>query len=89
MANKTMKTLTIHNTTYEIVDEYARSNLEKCIPKLTTVTLSAANWTGSASPYSQAVTVNGVTNNSKLDLQPTAVQIVELQDAEITLMLQK
>ena len=32
--------------------------------------------------------MNGITANSKIDLQPTAVQIVELQDSEITLMLQ-
>lgn len=57
-------------------------------PKLANVTLSAANWTGSANPWSQVVTINGVTANSKIDLQPTAVQIVELQNAEITLMLQ-
>jgi hypothetical protein len=57
-------------------------------PKITTITLPAANWTGSANPWSQVVTVNGVTANSKVDLQPTAIQIVELQDSEITLMMQ-
>ena len=56
-------------------------------PKLTTITIPASNWEGSASPYSQVVTVNGVNQNSKLDLQPTPTQIVELQDAEISLML--
>lgn len=58
------------------------------IPKRTSITLSAASWTGSSNPWSQVVTVNGVTANSKVDLQPTALQIVALQDAEITLMLQ-
>ena len=55
--------------------------------KLTTITLSASNWTGANSPYSQVVTCNGVNVNSKLDLQPTPQQIVYLQDAEISLML--
>lgn len=29
MANKTMKTLTMNNVTYEIVDEYARNNVDE------------------------------------------------------------
>jgi hypothetical protein len=56
------------------------------LPRLTTVTLTAAKWTGSTSPYSQVATVNGVTANSKLDLQPTAAQIVSLQNEDIALM---
>ena len=58
------------------------------LPKRTTVTLSASAWTGTSNPWSQVVTINGVTANSKLDLLPTATQIVELQSSEITLMLQ-
>lgn len=56
-------------------------------PKLTSITMSASAWGGSTNPYSQVVTCNGVNVNSKLDLQPTPAQIVELQDAEISLML--
>lgn len=56
------------------------------MPKLATITMSASNWSGSTSPYSQIVSVNGVNANSKLDLQPTPSQITELQDAEISLM---
>ena len=37
-------------------------------------------------PYSQVITVNSVTANSKVDLQPTAAQILELQEADIMLM---
>ena len=55
-------------------------------PKLTSITMSAASWSGTSNPYSQVVTCNGVNVNSKLDLQPTPAQIVELQDAEISLM---
>lgn len=57
-------------------------------PKLTTITLSASDWTGEENPWSQSVGISGVTENSKLDLQPTAVQIVALQDSGIALMLQ-
>lgn len=56
-------------------------------PKLTTITMPATGWQGSSNPYSQVVICNGVNVNSKLDLQPTPAQIVELQDSEISLML--
>lgn len=56
------------------------------IPKLTTVTIPASGWVGSSNPWNQVIQCNGVNVNSKLDLQPTPTQIVELQDAEISLM---
>lgn len=49
----------------------------------TTVTLLASAWEGYEAPYSQVVTVNGVTKNTKVDLTPTAAQTVELQDEDI------
>ena len=56
------------------------------LPRLATVTLPANGWTGSKNPYSQVATVNGITVNSKVDLQPTALQIVSLQNEDIALM---
>lgn len=55
-------------------------------PKITTITLTAASWSGNANPWSQAVHVDGATVNSKVDLQPTAIQVVELQNNDIALM---
>lgn len=55
-------------------------------PKLTNITLQAANWVGDSNPWSQIVTVNGVTSNSRVDLRATALQVVELQDNDIALM---
>lgn len=55
-------------------------------PKLATVTIFASNWSGSTAPYSQIVTVSGIGSNSKIDLQPTPIQIVELQESETALM---
>lgn len=55
-------------------------------PKLTNVSILAANWSGDSNPWSQVVTMNGVTVNSKIDLQPTAIQIVELQNSDIAFM---
>jgi hypothetical protein len=56
------------------------------LPRIATVTLASNAWTGSASPYSQVVAVNSVTVSSKIDLQPTAQQIVSLQNDDIALM---
>ena len=56
------------------------------LPRLSTISLPVANWTGDASPYSQEVTINTVTSATKIDLQPTVAQIVSLQDQDIALM---
>ena len=58
------------------------------IPRITSVTLLAANWTGTANPYSQVIEVPTVTENTKVDLQPTAQQIVDLQNQDIQLMVE-
>lgn len=39
------------------------------------VTLRASKWSGSASPYSQVVSIPGVTSHSKIDLQPSTEQL--------------
>ena len=62
------------------------TELQSIMPKMTNISMPAANWVGSTNPWSQVVTINGVTANSKVDLQPTAVQIVEMQDNDIALM---
>lgn len=58
------------------------------LPRIASITLAADGWTGSAEPYSQVVEINTVTSATKIDLQPTASQIVSLQNAEITLMIE-
>lgn len=40
--------------------------------KTAIVTLPAASWTGSASPYSQTVEISDVTANSRIDINPNA-----------------
>ena len=67
-----------------IVDTYAtKTELQNLMPKVTTISLPAADWNGDSSPYYQVVAVNGVTENSKVDLQITAMQFVELQESDI------
>ena len=55
--------------------------------KKTTVTLSAS-WTGSASPYTQTVTISGTTANSKVDLQPDSTVISQMaEDGTVALYI--
>ena len=51
--------------------------------KLTQITLLAANWKGAESPYSQVVAVEGVSVNSKVDLQPSVEQLEIFHDKDI------
>ena len=43
--------------------------------QISSVALSASKWVGTASPYSQVVTISGTTKNSKIDLNPTVDQL--------------
>lgn len=58
------------------------------LPRISTITLNANAWTGTSEPYKQVVAINTVTSATKIDLQPTAQQIVSLQNAEISLMIE-
>ena len=51
--------------------------------KLTEIVLPAANWKGAISPYSQVVAVEGVSVNSKVDLQPSVEQLEIFHDKDI------
>lgn len=57
------------------------------LPRVATISLPANAWTGSSEPYSQVVNIATVTTSSKIDLQPSAQQIVDLQNAETSLMI--
>lgn len=60
------------------------------LPRITTITLRATNWTGSSNPWSQEVEITTDANigiSSKLDPQPTAQQIVSMQNEETSIML--
>ena len=58
------------------------------LPRIATITLAANAWSGSTEPYSQPVTIATVTSASKVDLQPTAQQIVALQNSETSIMIE-
>jgi hypothetical protein len=49
-----------------------------------TVNLLAANWTGGNNLYSQVVTIDGVTENSQVDLTPSVEQLVVFYEKDLT-----
>lgn len=51
--------------------------------KISEVTLFASKWIGSASPYSQVVTIDGVTENSQVDLTPSVNQLVTFYEKDL------
>lgn len=59
------------------------AKLESNTVKVATVSLSAANWTGEESPYAQVVDIEGVTEYSKVDLQPSIEQLAVFHDKDL------
>lgn len=47
------------------------------------VTLLASEWRGTSSPYSQTVTVEGVTENSQVDLTPSDAQVAIFHEKDL------
>lgn len=58
----------------EIVDEVLRE-IQVAPAKISYVTIFAKKWVGTTSPYSQVVAVEGVTENSQVDLTPSVEQL--------------
>ena len=58
------------------------------LPRVSAITLAADGWAGNSTPYSQVVEVNTATPATKVELNPTAAQIVSLQNDDIALMAQ-
>ena len=92
MANKTMKTLTMGGNTYEVMDEYARIEIdtikESITKEVVDTTLLSANWVGDTAPYTYTVTITGHSNTTDtVELavgdNMTVDQILGLQSANI------
>lgn len=52
-------------------------------PVYSTVTLLASKWVGDNSPYSQVVTIEKATKNSKIDLQPSVEQLARFHEKDL------
>ena len=55
--------------------------------KTKTISLPSNSWTGASAPFSQIVTIDGVTANSKVDLQPSIEQLISLQNENVSLVV--
>ena len=63
-----------------IVDLYSSLGSSVAVSE---VRLLSANWVGDASPYSQVVTITGVTERSQVDLKPTIEQLAIFHDKDL------
>lgn len=72
---------------HKLDTKYLPDNLAY-MPKKSSVFLSSADWTGEGNLWSQPVIITAATATSKIDLLPTASQIVSLQSEEISLMIE-
>ena len=54
--------------------------------KTKTISLLSNSWTGASAPFSQIVTIDGVTANSKVDLHPSIEQLISLQNENVSLV---
>lgn len=52
--------------------------------RISEVALLASGWVGTASPYSQVVNINGVTENSQVDLTPSVDQLMVFYEKDLT-----
>ena len=68
----------------EIISALA-DNIDSIIqPRIDYITLSSSSWVGTSSPYSQVVTINGVTANSQVDLTPSVQQLAVFYEKDLT-----
>ena len=58
-------------------------SLNRTTARIAYVDLLAANWLGVASPYSQVVEIEGVTENSQVDLTPSIEQLVVFYEKDL------
>ena len=63
------------------IANYVRDDMR--LVKLGEVTLLASAWAGSGSRYSQVVSIEGVTENSQVDLTPSAEQLETFHNKDL------
>ena len=67
----------------ELYDFLEQGGLTGPAARIANVKLLASAWTGTASPYSQVVTINGVTPNTQVDLTPSAAQLAIFHNKDL------
>lgn len=58
-------------------------SLSKSSARIAYIDLLAANWIGDSSPYSQVVRIDGITENSQVDLTPSIEQLVVFYEKDL------
>ena len=58
-------------------------SLSKSSARIAYVDLLAANWIGDSSPYYQVVEIDGITENSQVDLTPSIEQLVIFYEKDL------
>jgi hypothetical protein len=58
-------------------------SFSKPTAKIASIDLLASNWIGNTSPYSQIVEIDGVTENSQVDLTPSIEQLVIFYEKDL------
>ena len=58
-------------------------SFNKPTARIADIDLLAANWIGNASPYSQVVQIDGVTECSQVDLTPSIEQLVIFYEKDL------
>ena len=57
--------------------------LSKSSARIAYIDLLASNWIGDSSPYSQVVEIDGITENSQVDLTPSIEQLVVFYEKDL------
>lgn len=70
-----------NNLTVQLAGPYGGSG--GAAVKLTGITLPVSGWKGAVSPYFQVVEVEGVSVNSKVDLQPDPQQLEQFRQMDL------
>lgn len=81
----TFSIIALKETVHKIDMKYIPDCL---MPKTTFVELAEFEWIDDGSLLYQVVEIGGITVNSKVDLQPTAYQILDLQNNDIAFILE-
>ena len=88
--------MTSQDKLYDIVTNYVINNIEMikgknetegATARISYVTLFESRWVGSDGLYSQVVTIPGATKNSKIDLNPTVLQLSIFHNKDISFVV--
>lgn len=67
----------------EVTNESIVSKGTGMVARIGEVTLLASGWVGDTNPYSQIVNIEGVTENSQVDLTPSVEQLMAFYEKDL------